>query len=302
LGYNFQAPGQIGGTRSSATDLDLNPTRSRISVCGIIPARLESRRLPGKPLRLICGRPMIAWVYERALLSAVFDKLLIATDSEQIIDYCTQSAIPARLTSSLHLSGTDRLIEVMDQNCTMGQPADLYVNIQGDEPMVTADHLRLLLSPFFTEADAEGTSRRSAQIDGASGISSTPVQVSTLKVAITSEEAQDPNAVKVVTDRLGRALYFSRAPIPFNRGNSAQLCYYKHLGFYAYSVEALRRFRSLTPSALEQAECLEQLRFLENGIPIRVLETADDTIGVDTEHDLERVQEYFAKLGSASRL
>jgi len=274
--------------------------RLRPVVCGVIPARLESRRLPRKPLRLICGRPMIAWVYERAALSTAFNSLLIATDSGEILEYCTRTGIPARLTSSVHASGTDRLIEVLDEDCSSRQSADVYVNIQGDEPMVTAEHIRLLLGPFCNDADrVETAGDGRVGLDGTGGGSLTAVQVSTLKVAISSKEAQDPNIVKVVTDCRGRALYFSRTAIPFNRGDSVRARYYKHLGFYAYTVEALRRFRALPPSALEQTECLEQLRFLENGIPIGVLETSDDTIGVDTEHDLERVQEYFTKLASA---
>ena len=281
---------------------NLKPTRSRLAVCGVIPARLESRRLPCKPLRLICGRPMIAWVYERAALSAAFDNVLIATDSVEILEYCTRARILARLTSSDHVSGTDRLIEVLDQDCSAGESADIYVNIQGDEPMVNAEHIRLLLSPFLMQAGGGGPGDGQAGLPGAPEVPSTDAQVSTLKVAIGSEEAKDPDAVKVVTDYQGQALYFSRAAIPFNRGNSAPAGYYKHLGFYAYTVEALRKFRALAPSPLEQAECLEQLRFLENGIPIRVVETPDDTIGVDTEQDLERVQEYFARLGSASVL
>jgi 3-deoxy-manno-octulosonate cytidylyltransferase (CMP-KDO synthetase) len=278
---------------------NVKPSRSRLAVCGVIPARLESRRLPGKPLRLICDRPMIAWVYERAARSGALNSVLVATDSGEILEYCTRAGIPARLTSSSHASGTDRLIEVLGQDCSVGQSADVYVNIQGDEPMVTADHIRLLLSPFLIQASRGSTADGRAGLTGAPGVSSTDVQVSTLKVAISNEEAKDPNAVKVVTDHKGRALYFSRAQIPFNRGNSAQAGYYKHLGFYAYTVEALRRFRTLPPSLLEQAECLEQLRFLESGIPIQVVETPDDTIGVDTEEDLERVQEYFAKMGPA---
>ncbi len=280
-----------------------NLSRLCLAVCGVIPARLESRRLPRKPLRLICGRPMIAWVYERAALSAAFDSLLVATDSQEILGYCNRTGIPARLTSRDHASGTDRLIEVLDQDYSSGRLPDLYVNIQGDEPMVTADHIRLLLSPFLKERNQGETARDArGEMDRLEAISSTAVQVSTLKVAISSQEAQDPNAVKVVTDHHGCALYFSRAAIPFSRNNAVNPCYYKHLGLYAYTVEALQRFRTLQPSALEQTECLEQLRFLENGIPVRVLETLDDTIGVDTEQDLERVQEYFAKLGSAPAL
>jgi 3-deoxy-manno-octulosonate cytidylyltransferase (CMP-KDO synthetase) len=241
---------------------------------------------------------MIAWVYERAALSATFDALLIASDSAEVLDYCSRSGIPARLTSSSHASGTDRLIEVLDQDRSGGGSADIYVNIQGDEPMVNAEHIRLLLNPFLMQSGEGSPGDSQAGLPRAADALSTGVQVSTLKVAISNEEAANPNAVKVVTDHQGQALYFSRATIPFNRDNSAETRYYKHLGFYAYTVEALRKFRALAPSPLEQAEHLEQLRFLENGVAIRVLETSEDTIGVDTEQDLERVQEYFAKLGS----
>jgi 3-deoxy-manno-octulosonate cytidylyltransferase (CMP-KDO synthetase) len=262
---------------------------------------MEARRLPRKPLRLICDRPMIAWVYERAAGTALFDCFLIATDSDEILDYCTGTGIPARRTSSSHASGTDRLIEVMEQDFSSGHPADIYVNIQADEPMVTAGHIRLLLSPFFAQPGRREEARcGQAGLDGAGEVSSSGVQVSTLKVPISSEDAKDPNAVKVITDCQGRALYFSRAAIPFNRGSSAQVRYYKHLGLYAYTVRALRRFCSLPPSALEETEGLEQLRFLENGIAVHVLETSEDTIGVDTEQDLERVREYFTKLNMAS--
>jgi 3-deoxy-manno-octulosonate cytidylyltransferase (CMP-KDO synthetase) len=247
-------------------------------VCGIIPARMESRRLPGKPLRPILGQPMIGWVYRRAREAAALDRLIVATDSEQILSYCLDNAFAAVMTSSGHSSGTDRLVEVMEQEAAAGRAADIYVNIQGDEPMVTAAHIDLLLAVFQAQTGSPET-----------------VQVSTLKVAISSEAAFDPNAVKVVTDSQDRALYFSRAPIPYDRGGSGRAKYHKHLGYYAYTADALRLFRSLAPSPLEQSEGLEQLRFLENGIPIAVLETDQDTIGVDTEEDLLRVEEYLRR-------
>ena len=240
-------------------------------VVGVIPARLESTRLPRKALREICGRPMIAWVYENARQAAGLDHLLVATDSAEIESYCHTQAIPVMMTSSDHRSGTDRVVEVMTR-----EPADVYVNIQGDEPMITPDHLERLLSPF---REAPGS------------------QVSTLKVAIDSGHAHDPNAVKVVTDAHGRALYFSRARIPFDRDGSGAVAYYKHLGIYAFTGAALEEFHRLPPSRLEQVERLEQLRFLENGIDIVVVETPHDSIGVDTEEDLRRVEEYFRKQG-----
>ena len=236
-------------------------------VLGVIPAHLESTRLPGKPLRAICGRPMIAWVYQNARQAACLDHLLVATDSPEVETYCREHGIPSMLTSREHKSGTDRMAEVMTK-----EPAGIYVNIQGDEPMITPDHLERLLRPF----DETPTT-----------------QVSTLKVAIDAQTALDPNVVKVVTDLAGRALYFSRARIPFDRDDTGKAQYFKHLGFYAFSSAALEKFHHLSPSPLEKLEKLEQLRFLENGIDIRVVETPHDTIGVDTEEDLQRVEAYF---------
>ena len=235
-------------------------------VVGVIPVRLESTRLPRKALRLICGHSMIEWIYRRAREWPGFSRLLVATDSDEVMAHCNGLGIPAEVTSSAHRSGSDRVIEVMGR-----EPADLYVNIQGDEPMVTSHHIELMVAPLREEKGA----------------------VSTLKVAITREEAENPNDVKVVTDRDGRALYFSRSPIPYDRAGRGAVQYYKHLGLYAYTREALDTFSKLTPSELETAEALEQLRFLENGIPIVVVETPDDTVGVDTEEDLRKVAEYF---------
>lgn len=241
-------------------------------VLGVIPARLESTRLPGKPLREICGRPMIAWVYENARRATCLDQLLVATDSPQVESYCLQHGIPVMMTSRQHKSGTDRMAEVMAKH-----PAEIYVNIQGDEPMITPDHLERLLQPFRQ---------------------SSATQVSTLKVAIDAEAALDGNAVKVVTDLAGRALYFSRARIPFDRDGTGQGPYFKHLGFYAFRAAALDTFHHLPPSPLEKLEKLEQLRFLENGIGIAVVEAPRDTIGVDTEEDLRKVEEYFRQVQS----
>jgi 3-deoxy-manno-octulosonate cytidylyltransferase (CMP-KDO synthetase) len=244
-------------------------------VIGVIPARLESTRLPGKPLRTICGRPMIAWVYEKASAASCLDKLLVATDSREVASYCHKQGIPVLLTSSSHRSGTDRLAEVMAH-----EPAEIYVNIQGDEPMITAGHVERLLQPF-DQAPA--------------------TQVSTLKIAIDAETALDRNVVKVVTDLTGRALYFSRARIPFDRDENGTTQYFKHQGFYAFRAEALAAFHRLPPSPLEKVEKLEQLRFLENGIEIAVVETPYDTIGVDTEEDLRKVEEYFHQIPSSER-
>jgi 3-deoxy-manno-octulosonate cytidylyltransferase (CMP-KDO synthetase) len=217
---------------------------------------------------------MIAWVYEHARQAACLDHLLVATDSPEIESFCREQGIPVMMTSREHKSGTDRLAEVMAK-----EPAAIYVNIQGDEPMITPDHLERLLRPFNEDPAA---------------------RVSTLKVAIDAETALDPNVVKVVTDLTGRALYFSRARIPFTRDGSGQVQYFKHQGFYAFSAAALETFHHLPPSPLEKLEKLEQLRYLENGIDIAVMETPYDTIGVDTEEDLHRVEEYFHCLNSQS--
>jgi 3-deoxy-manno-octulosonate cytidylyltransferase (CMP-KDO synthetase) len=236
-------------------------------VVGIIPARLDSQRLPGKVLLEICGKTMVQWVYERARESPLLGKLLVATDSEEVRQYCVDQRIPVILTGR-HSSGTDRLHEVMERT-----DGDIYVNIQGDEPTIHPAHIELLLRPIIAK-------------DG---------EVTTLKVAIDSEAAQDPNIVKVVTDNRGRALYFSRFAIPFERDAQGRIRFYKHIGLYGYTRSALKLFHSLPQSSLELAEKLEQLRFLENGVPVLVSETQHDTIGVDTEADLKRAAEFLSK-------
>jgi 3-deoxy-manno-octulosonate cytidylyltransferase (CMP-KDO synthetase) len=228
---------------------------------GVIPARFDSIRLPGKVLRQIKGKPMVQWVYEAAAASDQLEDLVVATDSKRVRLVCDRLGIPTVLTGR-QASGSDRVYEVLTKT-----DADVYVNIQGDEPTLRPSHFDLLLSPF-TAGTAE---------------------VSTLKVKITAEEALDPNTVKVVTDLKGRALYFSRRPIPFDRAGSEKAPFFKHIGLYAYSREALSQYHSLSRSVLEITERLEQLRFLENGISIYVIETPHDTIGVDTEEDLEKV-------------
>jgi 3-deoxy-manno-octulosonate cytidylyltransferase (CMP-KDO synthetase) len=192
--------------------------------------------------------------------------LVVATDSDRVVRFCEGEGIPVVLTG-IHPSGTDRLREVMERI-----EADVYINIQGDEPTVRPDHIEAVARPFFT-----GEAR-----------------VATLKVAIEEAAARDPNVVKVVTDDSGRALYFSRHPIPFDRDGVGGIKRYKHIGIYGYTREALTLFHSLPESSLELAEKLEQLRFLQNGVAIHVVETPHDTVGVDTEADLERVNLLFS--------
>jgi 3-deoxy-manno-octulosonate cytidylyltransferase (CMP-KDO synthetase) len=211
---------------------------------------------------------MLAWVYEAAAACPQLDRVVIATDSDEVAALCRQNNWPVQLTSTELPSGTDRVHAVAQQI-----PADIYVNIQGDEPLLKPEHLTALLRPFAQPH----------------------VEVSTLKVLCTPENIANPNAVKVVTATDGRALYFSRATIPYDReeqarNNIARPLYWKHIGLYAYRRPTLERFPTLPPSTLEQIERLEQLRFLENGIDIYVEPTDFDTIGVDTEEDLHRVE------------
>ena len=234
-------------------------------ILGIIPAHLDSKRLPRKVLLPIGNRPMVHWVYERARQSPLLSELFVATDSEEVQKYCSSQNIPVIGTQE-HPSGSDRLHEVMERT-----DGDVYVNIQGDEPTIRADHIDLLLHPILN-GEAE---------------------VTTLKTVMNPADAQNPNCVKVVTDSRGRALYFSRSPIPFDRDAGGNIRFYKHIGLYAYTRSALAHFHSLDQSPLELAEKLEQLRFLENGIDIMVAETPYDTIGVDSESELEKAAAFL---------
>ncbi len=230
-------------------------------VLAVIPARLASTRLPRKVLREVNGQPLLAWVVEAALRCPAIGKVVVAADSEEVAALCAARGWECLMTSPELPSGSDRLFAVSRKI-----DADVYVNIQADEPLLQPTHIEALLQPF---ADPD-------------------VAVTTLKVRCPEESIADPNVVKVVTAPDGRALYFSRAAIPFNRDGQTT-AYWKHLGLYAYRKAALARFAALSPGELEQIERLEQLRLLENGIGIHVAESPEDTIGVDTEEDLHRV-------------
>lgn len=232
----------------------------------IIPARLASTRLPRKVLQEIAGKPMVGHVYEAARRSPLLQEVIIATDSEEIMQAARANGWQAQMTSTEHRSGTDRVYEVAQR-----VKADVYVNVQGDEPLARPEHFEALLRPM---GHAE-------------------VMVSTIKTPCPPHDFNNPHAVKVVADKNGRALYFSRATIPFDRDLRGGIQYFKHLGFYAYRKAALERFCNLPESRLEAAERLEQLRFLENGIDIYVEETPFDTVGVDSEEDLWRAAELF---------
>lgn len=235
-----------------------------LSVIGVIPARLASTRLPRKVLREIAGAPMVCHVYRRARQSDLLTDLLVATDSEEVVAVCRAHRIPAVVTSADHPSGTDRVWEV-----ARGRAADVYLNIQADEPLITPGHIRALVEPFQEQPET---------------------QVVTLKTRATPDEAFSSNVCKVVTDLASNALYFSRHPIPYDRDRTGPVVYWKHVGLYAFRRQALETFHRFPPSALESAERLEQLRFLEHGIPVRVAETLEPTIGVDTEEDLRAAE------------
>jgi len=216
-----------------------------------------------KVLREIAGRPMVEWVWRAAKASGLMDPVVVATDADEVAEACRARAIPVVMTSPAAASGSDRVREAARQI-----DAEIYVNIQGDEPTITPDFFPPLLALFDRPE----------------------VEVATLAVRCPPEEFANPNAVKAVTALDGRALYFSRATIPFDRDATGFTGYRKHLGIYAYRKHALARFGVLPPSPLEKVERLEQLRLLENGINIYVAEAPRNTIGVDTEEDLARAE------------
>jgi 3-deoxy-manno-octulosonate cytidylyltransferase (CMP-KDO synthetase) len=231
----------------------------------IIPARMGATRFPGKPLIDLCGKPMVQWVYERASKAEGVSRVMVATCDQEIVDAVTRFGGEAVMTSTEHRSGTDRLAEAASK-----LDADVIVNVQGDEPLIDPKSIELALAPFSAEPDTVMTS---------------------LMAPIDREAAKDPNMVKVVVSADNYALYFSRSPIPYERKPLETRPIYGHVGLYAYTKDFLLKFASLTPMPLEQAESLEQLRVLEHGYRIKMVEVADRPLGVDTVEDLERARE-----------
>ena len=242
----------------------------------IIPARYASTRFPGKPLALLGGRPVIQHVYEKA--AQALDEAYVATDDERIARVVESFGGHAIMTRADHKSGTDRIEEAAEK---IGTDADVVINIQGDEPFVDASQLKTLQSLFDFEV----------------------TQIGTLGKRFDSMEAtENPNSPKIVCDKQGFALYFSRSVIPFVRGQEPKSWlnhypYLKHLGLYAYRREVLREVTQLPQSPLELAESLEQLRWLENGYRIRVGLTDVETVGIDTPADLERAEQFLINQG-----
>lgn len=238
---------------------------------GVIPSRYASTRLEGKPLKDICGHTMIEWVYKRTKLSNL-DEVVVATDDERIYEEVEKFGGKAILTSKEHENGTSRIAEV----CTKYEDYDVIVNVQGDEPLIEPEMINSIINSF-KEDDT--------------------ISMSTLKYKIdTMEEIENPNYVKVITDKKGYALYFSRSVIPYPRKLDIQN-YYKHVGIYGYKRDFVVEYAKMEPTPLELSESLEQLRALENGYRIKVIETPYKIIGVDTQEELEKVREYIKENG-----
>jgi 3-deoxy-manno-octulosonate cytidylyltransferase (CMP-KDO synthetase) len=232
----------------------------------VIPARYASTRLPGKPLQDLRGLPLIIRVYNAVVETELFDKIVIATDDERIIKVAEKYGAVAEMTSVKHNSGTDRVAEIAKK-----YPAEIIVNIQGDEPFISYQPLADLLKSF---ADKK-------------------VQVASLMHKGINKE-NDPNSVKVVCDKDNFSLYFSRCGIPYNRSEKEIDSFY-HIGVYAFRTEVLQNFVLLPQSRLEKIEKLEQLRFLENGILLKMVETSYNGFGIDTPEDLEKARRLIAK-------
>lgn len=231
-------------------------------IIGVIPARMASVRLPGKMVADLCGKPLIVRTAESVAKSNAFDEIIVATDSEEIVKAVEDAGFKAVLTSPALPSGTARVAEVAKQT-----DADIYVNIQGDEPLIDAQGLINLVKVFQNPE----------------------VEMATLWFPLASEDENNPNAVKLVTDANNDALYFSRSIIPYPRNNE-KFAPKKHLGVYGYRKQTLLRLLSLAPCDLEKIESLEQLRVLYHGIKIRVVKASKDSVGVDTAEDLEKVR------------
>jgi len=240
--------------------------QAALHAVGVIPSRFDSTRFPGKPLAAIAGRPMIERVHERARGAQRVDRLIVATDDDRIVRAVEGFGGEAMRTSGDHLSGTDRLAEVARR-----VPADLYVNIQGDEPLLDPADIDTLIACLDSEP---------------------AIGVATLaEVLRDPRDFEDPNVVKVVTDAAGRALYFSRAPVPHPRDPEAPVVRRRHVGLYAYRAAALLEFAAWPAGELERVEGLEQLRLLERGRAIRVLPAHGHYQGVDTPADVLKVEQ-----------
>lgn len=254
---------------------------SRPQAVAIIPARYSSTRLPGKPLVEILGRPMVLWVVERALQASNISRAIVATDDRRILNAVRQAGFEAVMTSPTHASGSDRLAEV----AAILDDVDVIVNVQGDEPLISPRTIESAVDEIINADEA--------------------FVVTTCEAITSAADVLSPDVVKVVRDRGGRALYFSRSPVPYPRDAVRQhgtleaalrkepqllRLFRKHTGLYAYRRSFLLEYAGWPQSELEQVEALEQLRAMERGVTIKVIESDTPSIGVDTLEDLERVR------------
>ncbi len=240
-----------------------------IHIIGVIPARYASTRFPGKPLIDIGGKSMIQRVYEQCVKTSILSDVIVATDDQRIAEHVVAFGGKVMMTADTHQSGTDRCAEVVlkyDGKC------DAVINIQGDEPFIDPKQIELLASAFNDES----------------------TQIATLIKKISSEEeVRNPNVVKVIANKYNQAIYFSRSPIPYRRNPGVEITYFKHVGIYGYRKQILAEITQLSVSNLEQAESLEQLRWVENGYIIILKETDMETIAIDSPDDLAQVLDKF---------
>jgi 3-deoxy-manno-octulosonate cytidylyltransferase (CMP-KDO synthetase) len=233
----------------------------------VIPARFGSTRLPGKPLVTLCGKPMVQHVYERAKLAQTVHTVLVATDDQRVLDFVRSFGGHARMTRVDHRTGTERIAEV-----AVHEPGDIFVNVQGDEPLIDPRAIDTAVAALLQEP---------------------PAQIATVATRIRhANDIMDPNVVKAVLDFDDYALYFSRAPIPWIRDtqDKVHVKYWKHLGLYVFQRDALLEYPTLPQGELEKIEQLEQLRWLENGWRLRVAEVPHDAVSVDVPEDITRVE------------
>jgi 3-deoxy-manno-octulosonate cytidylyltransferase (CMP-KDO synthetase) len=246
-----------------------------MQIAAVIPARYASKRFPGKPLASICGKPMIQRVYENARQCTLLNRVVVATDSDEIARVVREFGGEICMTSARHETGTDRIAEAAQQ-----LDADFIVNVQGDEPLLQPQAIELAVRPLLINER---------------------ISMGTLKVRIKSDQdMENPNIVKVVTDTRGCALYFSRCAIPFFRNRPTDNVMYRHIGLYVYRRDFLLQLTLLPQSPLEKTESLEQLRALEYGFTIHVAETDYEPIGVDVPEDIVRVEHALRQLGTAA--
>ena len=238
-----------------------------MKILGVIPARFKSSRFPGKPLADIHGKPMIAHVYENAMKVSQFDKVLVATDDERIASECTKHKMQFVMTSTEHKTGTDRVAEVAEKHA-----ADFYVNIQGDEPLVSPDTIESAIQPVISSTDFDA--------------------INLMTEIRESSDLVNSTVPKVVVNIKNEAIFFSRSPIPYPKNKRPK--YYKQVCVYVFKRDALKRFVSLERGPIEQSEDIEMLRFLENRMTVRMVEVHEDSVAVDTAADLEIVRNIIA--------